>query len=212
MKQFSKLSSKKYYSPLTSMYWKNSCKELKSAFMWVFSANIVSVRILLESLSIPVPFSDNLYISFSFLFSALGSFIYGPTLAIITGFATDVLGYIISPKGPYYFPFTLLEVLSSLIFALFLYGSKLSRLRLILSKLSVNIVINIILTPIFLNFMYGQASFVFFVVRLLKNLIILPFEILLMLIFFRAIIPICHRFGLISFDKFYASGNFKSNK
>ncbi len=203
MKNQLKSSLKTYSTPFSISYWKDAFSELKSPFILVFAANIIAIRVLLETFSVPLMFMDNLYISFSFLFSALGSFIYGPILAIFTGFISDILAYIIFPKGPYYFPFTLLEILSSLIFALFLYRAKLSKVRIILSKLSVNIVINIILTPVLLYFMYAQASFALFFTRLLKNLLIFPFEIFLMLIFFRAIIPICCRFRLISFDKFF---------
>ncbi len=196
---FSKKNSS-FCGPFSYSYWDCAFKELSSRFVIVFAANIIAARVVLDTFSIPFPFAESLYVSFHFLFDALGAYIYGPIVAILSSGITDILAYMISPKGPYYFPFTILEMLTSLIYALFLYKSKISVPRLLLSRLTVNFLINSILTPVLLYFMYGKSIFIYFVPRVIKNILIFPLEIFLLINFFRAILPLCRRFGIISKD------------
>ena len=86
-----------------------------------------------------IPVATDVNITFGFIVNALGSMVYGPVVALLGGAVSDTLGYLVSPNGVYFFPFILLEMGGSFIFALFLYSTDITPVRLILSKFCVNL-------------------------------------------------------------------------
>ena len=183
-----------YKTPFSRAYWKQACKELRSPRMLIIAALIVALRVALKSVKIPV--GDNLNITVGFFANALGSMIYGPIVALLSGMVSDILGCLLFPQGAFFPPFTLVEMLGSFIFALFLYRARLTPLRIVCSKLCVNVICNIVLTPIFLSWMYGKAVMVYLVPRIAKNLCLFPVEGLLLTIFLGAMIPILGKIGV----------------
>ena len=101
-------------------YWVCAVGELKKPRMLVFAAVLVALRVALQAFSIPI-IPGQLYINFGFLVNALGSMVYGPVVAVISGAVSDTVGTILFPKGTYFFPYIFQEIAGSLIFALFLY-------------------------------------------------------------------------------------------
>lgn len=197
-----------YASPFHRGYWKAAVDQLRSVRALVLAANIVAVRVVLTVFSVPLPIGESLYVSLQFLFDALGSLIYGPVVGVLSGAVTDILAYLIAPRGPYFFPFTLTEMLGSLIYALFLFRARVSIPRAVLPKLTVNAVINILLTPVFLSMMYGKAIGIYLIPRIAKNLCLLPLESLLLTAFLTAVLPVVRRLKLIP-DSVYAEGSLK---
>lgn len=189
--------NKKLANPFNKSYWQCALAELYSPIKLIIAANIIAIRVVLKIFSIPIFFANNIYISFEFLFNALGAIIYGPIMAIFAGAGFDVLSYMIFPNGPYYFPFTVLTMLSSLIFALFLYKAQVTTLRLIVSKLLINIFINVIGNYFAIYFLYGNAAVFDFYLRLAKNLLLLPIEVFCLSIFLKAALPIAKKFNLV---------------
>lgn len=183
-----------FKTPFSPSYWKCAFSELRSIRMLVLAALIVAVRVALKSIAIPV--GDSLNITVGFFANALGSMLYGPIVALLGGMASDILGYVLFPKGAFFFPFTLVEMLGSFLFALWLYRARLSPVRIFASKLTVNVVCNILLTPIFLSWMYGKEVMVYLIPRIAKNLCIFPVEGVLLTLFLGAIVPILPRLGL----------------
>lgn len=185
---------KTYKTPFSRAYWQDACRELKSTRMLVLTALLIAVRVALKSLSIPV--GDNLFITVGFFVNAVGSMIYGPVLGFLSGIVCDVLGWMLFPKGAFFLPFTLIEGLGSLFFGLFFYRATLSPTRIFAAKLTVNVVLNIILTPIALSWMYGKAVMVYLIPRIAKNLLIFPLEAVLLMAFMGIMIPVIRRLNL----------------
>lgn len=181
--------------PFSRAYWRTAAGELKSPRMWVPAALLVAIRIALKSVRIPL--MENLYISVGFLPNALGSMIYGPVLALLTGFISDTLGALLFPVGAYFPPFAVVEVLGSLLFALFLYRAPVTVWRVAASKLSVNVVFNILLTPLLLAWMQGQAAILTSLPRIAKNLLLFPLESVLLAVLLNAMLIPLKRMGLI---------------
>lgn len=183
-----------YQTPFSRAYWRAACAEVKSTRMLVLTALLVAVRVALKSLAIPV--GESLYITVGFFVNAVGSMVYGPVLGFLSGVVSDLLGCLLFPKGAFFLPFTLIEGLGSLFYALFFYRAKLSPVRIFASKLTVNVVLNIILTPLALSWMYGKSVLVYILPRIAKNLLIFPLEAVLLMMFLGLMIPVLRRLDL----------------
>ena len=184
---------RKYFrTPFSADYWRQAFSELKNTRTLVFAALILALRIAMKPLKIPIAADVN--ITFGFIVNALGSMVYGPVVALLSGAVSDTLGYLISPSGVYYFPFIFLEMGGSLIFALFLYSTDITPIRLILAKFCVNMFVNILLNEPIMVLYYRDVLHLttyqpFVLVRIVKNIVMLPVESIILMVVFRAVIP-----------------------
>ena len=187
-----------YRTPFSRAYWRDAVRELKNVKMLAVAAVMIAVRVALKPLSIPL--SPTLSINFGFFVNALGAMIFGPVYAVLCAAVTDTLGCILFPNGPYFFPFILTEIAGSLIFALFLYRAPLSGWRVVLSRFAVCFLVNIVIqTPIMLwyyQLILEKSYAIFDLPRIAKNLVLFPFESLLLLLFLNAIRPVTYRMKL----------------
>ncbi len=119
--------------------------------------------------------STMLEIGFSFLANAMCAFLYGPIVGVIAAIAMDFAGYFLRPNGGFFIGFTLNEVLCAIIYGFWLYKKPVKIWRAFMACLTVVIVINLILTPMWLNFLYGNAQLISNI-RLIKNAIKLPVD------------------------------------
>lgn len=182
--------------PFSAAYWKMAARELADLRTLIFAALIIAIRVALKQLFIPVGESLSIYIGF--IFTAVGGSIYGPVMALIVGTITDLLGFVVAPTGPFNPLFTLVEVLSTFLYAIVLYRRKITFGRLLLAKLSVNVLANILLQSSIMAIVYGKAFYVYVVPRILKNIVMLPFEVLVLTVVLGALIPPMIRLGLYS--------------
>lgn len=189
---------RKYFrTPFCAEYWRQAVSELKNTRTLVFAALILALRIAMKPLKIPIAADVN--ITFGFIVNALGSMVYGPVVALLSGAVSDTLGYLVAPSGVYYLPFIVLEMSGSFIFAMFLYSTDVTPVRLILAKFCVNLFVNILLTePIMVRYyqLFFTSTYQPFVwVRIVKNIVMLPIESLILMVVFRALIPALSRVG-----------------
>ena len=176
-------------------YWKMAVKNFSDVRMLVFAAFIIALRIAVKFLKIPI--APNLNLSLDCYVNAVGSIIYGPLVGLVVGAVSDTLGFILHPTGVYFFPFIFVEMLSSFIFALYLWKRELSVLRVMASKFTVSFICNIILTSIFTKwslYLYSgvedaQAYALINLVRIGKNLVLFPFEAVVITLILAALTP-----------------------
>ena len=183
-----------FRTPFSRAYWRAAAHELRSTRMLVWAALIVAIRVVVKSIYIPV--GENLNIMVNFLPNALGSMVFGPVVALLAGAVSDLLGALLFPRGPLFLPFTLVEMVGSFLFAIFLYRAPMKFWRVAMSKLSVNVLCNILLTPLFLAWMNGRAVVLTSIPRIAKNLLLFPLEALLLTLFLGAMLPVLKRMGL----------------
>ena len=119
--------------------------------------------------------SQLLEIGFSFLALAACAFLYGPWIAGLAGIVTDIAGYLLRPNGGFFIGFTLNEFLAGVLYGLWLYKRPVSLARCFCACLSVVLIINFCLTPLWLHLMYGN-TLVLSALRLVKNAIKLPLD------------------------------------
>ena len=186
-----------YKTPLSAAYWRDAAAELKDTKMLVFAALMIALRVALKLISIPI--APNLDINTAFLANALGAMVYGPVVASLSAIISDVLGVMLQ-GDPYFPPFVLTEIAGSLIFALFLYRTKVTPTRVILSRFCICLFVNILLqTPIMMLYyqvVLGGQSYVLTIPRILKNLFMFPIESVVLTIFLAFMQPITYRMKL----------------
>ena len=187
-----------YRTPFSRAYWRDAVREFKSVRTLAVAAVLLAVRVALKPLSITL--SPTLSINFGFFINALGAMIFGPVVAIASAAVSDTLGCLLFPSGPYFFPFIFTEIAGSLLFALFLYRAPLSGWRVTLSRFAVCFLVNIVIqSPIMLwyyHLMLGKDYAIFDLPRIAKNLVLFPFESLLLLLFLNVVRPVTYRMKL----------------
>ena len=199
-----------YKTPFCKGYWIDAAAELKDVKMLVFAALIVALRVALKTL-VRIPLGPSLDITPAFLANALGAMVYGPVVGAVGAVVSDVLGVIL--RGDTYFlPYVLTEIAGSVIFALFFYRQRITPTRVILSRFTICLCVNILLqTPIDILFQYvtyGYSSYVLTLPRILKNLFMFPIESVVLTIFLAAMQPVTYRMKL-TYD---GSANLKFSK
>ena len=133
------------------------------------SALMIALAVIIDFFRIV--FSNIMEISFSFLALALTGMLYGPLI----GGVSDIIQYIVRPSGPFFPGFTLNNILSGVIFGLFLYKQKLTVKRITICVLIEGIITVLILTPIWLNILYGAKLFA--IPRLIRFIVMLPIKV-----------------------------------
>lgn len=189
------ISQKLYATPFSPSYWKMAAGELKNVKVLAMAALFIAVRIVISAFFIPI--GENLRIYFSFFVNALGSMICGPVIALISGFICDILGYIISPSGAFFFGYVLTSMMGSFVYALFLYRARISIVRVFLCKLSVNIFVNMGLNCLWSAILYGKGYYYYLAKSIVKNLTLLPLEVFLLIVFLQVMIPIMEKSKII---------------
>lgn len=186
-----------YPHPFSAAYWRDAAAELKDTKMLVFAALMIAVRVAMKSLAIPL--APNLKINTAFLATALGSMVFGPVVAAIAAVISDFLGVLLAGDA-YFPPFVLTEIAGSVIFALFLYRARLTPTRVMLSRFSICLFVNILLqTPLMMLYyqvMMGGKSYILTIPQIIKNLFMFPIESVVLTIFLSFIQPITYRMKL----------------
>ena len=162
----------------------DAAREVRCTASLAGAAMLAALSLVLNQFTIAV--SQFLEIGFSFLAAGTCAFLYGPWLAGLMGIVTDVAGYFLRPNGGFFPGFTLNEFLLGFLYGCWLYKKPVSLWRTFCACLSAVLVINLVLTPLWLNIMYGNA-FVISGMRLIKNAVKLPLDTALLYFLLKAV-------------------------
>lgn len=180
----------------TKEYWKAACGELKKLRMLALAALICALSVVLGGLYIPL--SNSLQIHFTFFVVAFGCAVYGPVTGMAVAALADLLNYFLFLGGYAYFPgYMLSEMLAALIYGLFLYRQKITVYKLFWSKVLVNFPVNVALGALWSQILYGKGYIADLWVRLVKNALLLPLEVILLALFFGMMIPVLSKMKLL---------------
>ena len=168
--------------PISVSYWKSAIDEFKNIRSLMVSALLCAVAIIMERFQIPI-IPGVLEVAFSFIAISLCSFLTGPILAIPCGIIVDIVGALINGYS-FFFGYTLSAIMGAVIYALFLYRANLSFGRIALSKLTVNLLVNVILGSVWRVAMSGGPYGYYVAISGIKNLLLLPLEV-----FMQAMLP-----------------------
>lgn len=163
---------------------KSSASELKSTKSIVLCAALIALYVAINTISLFV--TQELKLGFTFLVLAVIGMQFGVVTGTLAGFLCDLMAYVIRPMGALHLGFSLTTALTVTIFALLLYRHKLSIWRIIIARIATNLLLNLFLNTIWLSQLYGKGFFILLPTRILKNIALLPIEIILLWIFLSA--------------------------
>lgn len=157
---------------------KDSFKELKNLNSLVGISMLLALSVALSFFSIEL--GPSIKIGPGFIVTALLGMIYGPIAGGVAAGTGDIIKYIIKPTGAYFPGFTLTAILGGFIYGLFFYKNRCSITKSIISKLIVNLFLNVSLNTFWISIIGGKAFNILITPRILKNLISLPIEIMIL--------------------------------
>ncbi len=195
------VSTNLYPHPFSKGYWRDAAQEFSSVKMLVLTALLVALRIALKPLAIPL--GPQLSIQTAMLATALGAMIYGPVISIPAAIISDTLGFVLWPTGDYFLPFVLTEIASTVIYALFLYRSKVTPVRVMLARFCICFFVNVILQQGIIAWQYSYLGNpeeaketimgIFGTARVFKNLAFFPIESVVLTLFLKVLLPVTQR-------------------
>lgn len=168
-------------------YWRLAAAETKKPRTLALGALTCALVILLGYFRIPL--TENLNIYMTFLAQAVGGALYGPVMGMLVGAVTDTLSFMLNPGGYPYFPgYLLSDVLAGFLYGL-LWRRRITVLRLFGVKFSVNLLVNVLLGSLWSAMLYGKGYLLYLVRGAVKNTLMLPIEVVLLVLLFAALIP-----------------------
>ena len=190
-----------YKSPFSAAYWRDAAAEMKDTKMLVVTALMVALRIVLKPFAIPL--GPQLSIQTAMLATALGAMIYGPVVAIPSAIVSDTVGFMIYPTGDYFLPFVLTEIASTMFYALFLYRSRVTPTRVMLSRFCICFLVNVVLQQFIYAWYYAYIGNpegaresimgIMTVSRIFKNIAMFPVESVVLTLFLKFLVPVTRK-------------------
>lgn len=155
-----------------------SSRELKNVRSLVLAALLITIKLILDLFTIQI--TPVMHLSFEFLATTSIGMLFGPIVGAICGGMSDVINYIINPKGMFFPGFTISSMLEGIIYGVVLYKKKITITRCILANLTVVIIIDILLNTFWLSLLYGKSFYLLFPARTLKNITMIPINVTMM--------------------------------
>ncbi len=177
-------------------YWKDSANNLNNVRVLAFIAVMIALKIVIGFIRIPV--GENLRISLTYIIVAIEGMVVGPVAGMTSAFITDNLSFILFPDGAYFPGYTLTAMLGSFFYSIFLYQKKITWTRISIAKICNNYLVNVLLGSLWSSMLYGKAYLVYATTSLIKNTILLPIEIILLMVAIRFILPILKSKNLVT--------------
>lgn len=159
--------------------FKSSAQNLKSTRAIVLAAILTALQVVIAVFSISL-IPGVLKISFGFIPVSILCFLLGPVVGGVAGGVCDILKYMVAPDGPFFIGYTISEILTGIIYGSFLYKKEVTIKRVVITKFVINLVMNIILTPLWLHITIGKAWAYYASIRIVKNLLAWPIESIIM--------------------------------
>lgn len=157
-------------------------KNKKIVLTAIFLAMLI---ILSRFLSIKTPITK---ISFAFIPTMLCAVWLGPKYTVLLNVLGDLIGATLFPTGPYFVGYTISTAIAGLIYGLLLYKKEENTfteikfiLRVILATVLVAVIVNMGLNTLWTSITTGKAFKVLFFTRIVKQLIMIPVHIIVLL-------------------------------
>lgn len=176
--------------------FKSSLEKLKSTKYLTLLALFIALKVVVGYFRFPI--ADQLYISFTFVVTAIESCILGPVGAIVSGAITDTVDFMMNPHPPYFPGYAISSMVGGFIYAMCFYNKKIRLRNIVVAKSLVNVLVNIGLGCTWKAMLYSKGYLYYLATSLPKNLILLPLEIFILYFAFRVMIPILERRNLIN--------------
>ena len=161
--------------------FRQSAQELKQVRTLTGVAMLLAMSVVI-SFTASVRVTETIKIGLGYLITALLGMLYGPFTAALAAGAGGLIKYLLKPDGAYFFGFTLTAMLGGVVYGVFFYREKCTIPRAIASKATVSLLLNCLLNTVWVSWLYGMPFLGALGPRVIKNLMALPFEIVLLYI------------------------------
>lgn len=175
--------------------FKQSIQNLKKVNYLAIMAIFIALKVITDGMFLPI--GENLRISFGYLLIAVESCIIGPIPALISGFITDIVAFMIYPFGSFFPGYIISSMFNCFIFAVFLYQTKITVTKLFLSRLIINVISNAFLGSLWSSMLFSKGFEYYFSISIVKNLVLLPLEVFLLYAVFKLILPMLEKKNLV---------------
>ena len=157
--------------------FKDSFGELKNLKTLAMASMLLAIAVVLGFYTLQL--TEFIKIGFAYIANELAGMMFGPVVGSLIGGLADVLKYLVNPTGPFFPGFTISGFLGGLIYGIVLYKKPLSIKRVIVANTLVTVFVNLLLNTYWLTLLYGNAFMALFPARILKQLVMLPIEVIL---------------------------------
>jgi ECF transporter S component (folate family) len=190
-----------FLTPFHKKYWKEVFHTFKSVKNISIIAMLLSLMILCKLISLPSGFG-NLGLSLTYIVFATASMIFGPFAGFIIGILSDTIGYFLFQTGSTYFiGYMFQAAFTGMIYGLLLYRTKLTYTRCFISRIIVNLIMNVVYGSICWGIVAGytvsQTYYYALIFSLPKNLVYLVPQSILLYLILKSLSPALVRLGLI---------------
>ena len=155
----------------------DSFQEMRDLKVLVAAAMLLSITVVLGFYRVQL--TESIRIGFDFIAKESTSMFFGPVVGCMVAGLYDIISYIIKPVGAFFPGLTLSAMLGSVIYGVILYKRPLSLRRIIVANSTVTVFVNMLLNTYWMTILYGDAFAVLFPARAMKQIIMLPVEIIL---------------------------------
>lgn len=153
----------------------SSSQELKKVPVLAVCAMFAALALILNSVA-SISIGPYIKIGFSAIPNQLVDYLFGPVTGSLFAGILDIVKYVMKPDGAFFFGFTFNAMLAAFIYGCFYYKKKLTLRRVLLAKLIVVLVVNVLLSTLWLDMLYGKGFLVLLPARAVKNLIMWPID------------------------------------
>ena len=153
----------------------SSSQELKKVPVLAVCAMFAALALILNSVA-SINIGPYIKIGFSAIPNQLVDYLFGPVTGSLFAGILDIVKYVMKPDGAFFFGFTFNAMLAAFIYGCFYYKKKLTLRRVLLAKLIVVLVVNVLLSTLWLDMLYGKGFLVLLPARAVKYLIMWPID------------------------------------
>ena len=163
-----------------------SMEEFKSTKSLVVLSLLVALNVILGFFSVTI--SPTIKVGFAFLANSAAGFLFGPIPAGIAAAMCDIIKYLIKPDGPYFPGFTISAFIGGFVYGICFYKKKITMSKCIFSKVFISLFVNIGLNTLWLSVLTSKYFLALLPLRITKNIITTPFEIVFLYLFLKKVI------------------------
>lgn len=154
-------------------------------------AILMALNIAISSMFIQV--GPNLRLYFTFIINMVIAANYSLPEVIIYAIVQDFLAFFLFPSGPFFLGYTLTAVAGCVIYHIFLHR-EVNLKNIIISKTLVNIFVNVGLNSLWSTMLYSKGYIYYMTKSIVKNLAMLPIEILMFYTVYRLLRPLISKY------------------
>lgn len=159
---------------------KENARSLKNVRVIVGVALFFALNVILNLFG-SIQITNQLKLGFASIATAASCLLYGPVPNLVLAPLLDLVNYMVKPVGAYYPIFMISTMASACIFSAYFYNcEKITWIRVILCRITYDVVVSLFLNTLFTSMLWGTPFLVIAGPKLIKNLISLPFQVVIL--------------------------------